>query len=666
MSDLSPSQKAAIQYVNGPLLVLAGAGSGKTSLLVHKAAWLIREYGVPPDEIGLLASCARAARFMRTQLADLIHGRPAQEIFISTFPAFGLRLVQASLEEFGLRPGFSVYTPEESRALLARLMPEEGQDTAHLTREIEAHIARFKRDAYLPPVPPSAHDARDRAARLYAQYEERLQAANALDLGDLALRPLQLLGRRPGVGRLWRGRLRYLLVDEYEETTTAQHLLTRRLIDEGVLLTAAGDDDQCVGSARGARPENLLRLREEVPALRHIRLEQNFRSTGRVLKAAHSVIAHNGAPLCEKPLWSDRSYGEPLRVYRAPSEEHEAERLVAALLAHKSANGTEFRHYAILLRHPCQSGPIERALRQRRIPYYMQDAPALFDQVEVRDVLAGLRLLCNPADDEAFVRVINTPRREVDRATLDELERHARATGTNLLRAARDRGLASRLAPERLSALTAFVTWIAGLIERVTVDDPIALVRDLLNGQRYEEWLQDTCNDRKIAEGRMENVLALIGILQRFIRRRPAARLPEIYEKLRHDAVLGLESEEPPGDAVSLMTLAEAKGTEFRHVIIPGMEEGLLPGSDEESMIQADRRLLYVGMTRARDTLSFTLAERRRRGGEVAARRPSRFLAELPQSEIEWVTGESGPGAEASLGRGGGLPATLHPFRRDS
>lgn len=665
MSDLSPSQKAAIQYVNGPLLVLAGAGSGKTSLLVHKVAWLIREYGVSPDEIALLTSNARAVRLIRMQLADLIHGRPAQDVLVSTFPAFGLELVQACLEELGLRPGFSVYTAEESRALLARLLPEAGAETPQLARDIETRIAGFKRDAYLPPVPASERVGGDRAASLYPRYEERLLGANAIDLGDLVLKPLQLLGRRPGLARAWRGRLRYLLVDEYEETTTAQHLLVRRLLEENVLLTAAGDDDQGVGTARGARPDNLVRLRDEVPTLRLIRLEQNFRSTGRVLKAAHSLIAHNDRPLFEKPLWSERAYGAPLRVYRAPSEEHEAERVVAALLAHKSGNGTEFRHYAILFRHPCQSGPIERALRQRRIPYHCLDAPSLFDEVEVRDVMAGLRLLCNPVDDEAFLRVINTPRRDIDRDTLDELDRHARATGTSLLRAACDRGLASRLAPERLCALTTFVTWINGLIDRVTTEDPVTLVRDLLHGQRYEEWLHDTCNDRKIAEERMENVLRLIGMLQRMIRRQPAARLPALYERLRRETVLGPEIEEPPGDAVSLMTLATAKGTEFRHVIIPGMEEGLLPSSDEEPVVQADRRLLYLGMTRARETLSFTLAGRRRRGGEVAGTRPSRFLAELPQSEVEWVMAESGPGAEAALGCAPRFPASLRGLRRD-
>lgn len=666
MSDLSPSQKAAIQYVNGPLLVLAGAGSGKTSLLVHKVAWLIREYGVSPNEIVLLTSNARAVRLMRMQLADLIHGRPAQDVFVSTFPAFGLELVQACLEELGLRRGFSVYATEESRALVARLLSEPGAETAQLARDIEARIAGFKRDAYLPPTPSSGRTAGDPAARLYPSYEERLQGANAIDLGDLVLKPLQLLGRRPELARAWRGRLRYLLVDEYEETTTAQHLLVQRLLDEDVFLTAAGDDDQGVGTERGARPENLVRLRDEVPALRLIRLEQNFRSTGRVLKAAYSLIAHNGAPLFEKTVRSERDPGEPLRVYRAPSEEHEAERVVAALLAHKSGNGTEFRHYAVLFRHPCQSGPIERALRQRRIPYCFQGAPSLFDEVEVRDVLAGLRLLCNPADDEAFLRVINTPRRDIDRDTLDELDRHARATGTSLLRAARDRGLATRLAPERLSALTTFVTWIGGLIDRVSTEDPVALVHDLLHGQRYEEWLHDTCNDRKIAEERMENVVRLIGMLQRLIRQQPGARLPALYERLRREAVLGPEIEEPPGDAVSLMTLATAKGTEFRHVIIPGMEEGLLPSSDEEPVVRADRRLLYLGMTRARETLSFTLAGRRRRGGEVASTRPSRFLAELPQSEVEWVMAESGPGAEAALGRIDGFPGTLRPFRRDS
>jgi len=680
LPELNPNQKTAIQYINGPLLVLAGAGSGKTSLVIHKIAWLIKEYGVDPRHIFALTYTNKAAREMKTRVADLLNGRDTQGLTISTFYALGLRILHSQLPALGYRPGFSIYNSEGSQALINKLLHAEYPDRIDLTAPIQQCIARWKKTLATPEAATAeAGSVSDLAARLYDKYEQRLLSFNAMDVDDLVLKPVKLFQERPQVLSEWRKQIRYLLVDEFQDTTASQYEIVRLLANKHGALTAVGDDDQSIHAADGAVPQNLQYLKRDLASLKIIKLEQNYRSTGRILKAANALIAHN-RHIFEKGLWGEMAYGEPLRVFKARSEEHEAERVVSELINHKFKHGSDFRDYAILFRRPRQAHLLQRVLRERRIPYFLSGAASLFDKTEIKDIMAYLRLLCNPEDDCAFLRAINTPRREIVPATLMQLAQYGADHGIGLQRASLEAGLDACLPVRQLAALRKFCDWLAAAIERAKHDDPIKVVCDLLADLRYEDWLRDTCNDQKIAERKLQNILELIAWMQRASRQNSENKtLSELVACLSLIGLLDKNGEDNPGDYVSLMTLHAAKGHEFSHVFIVGMEDGLLPynpkagkagltpdksttGEAEAINLEEERRLAYVGMTRARQTLTFSLTERRKLHGEIISCLPSRFLSELPQTDLEWVDQESEQNFQDILGRGSSHLANLRTW----
>lgn len=634
MAELSPFQKSAIQHIDGPLLVIAGAGAGKTSLLVHKIAWLLRE-GVEPRHIAAVTSSCHAAHALRQRVAERVSAQQALELAISNFHALGLALLRDHLAILGFRPGFSIYDAEDSRALLGKLLRASRPAHYGSLPSIQRQIADWKR-TLTEPDPQVALETGpiEIAAQLYPEYERRLRLANAMDTDDLIAKPVQLLRKANMLG-VQPLPLRYLLVDEYEETTPAQHELVRLLVARGAVLTAVGDDDQSIFHDRGARADNLRRLPIELPNLRTLRMEQNFRSTGRIVHIANALLV--GHPrTTPKNLWSDKAKGSPLRVLKTRTEDQEAERVVADLLSHKYKHGKDFRQYAILLRATEQAPAFERVLRERRVPFNATGESALFDKTEVRDLLAYLRLLCNPADDNAFLRVINTPRRAIDGVTLEALFRHAARRDLSLLDAARDPSFGGALPPDRLTVLRDFSGWLHTMVARAHDGDPIQLVCDVLADLRYEEWLRDTCNDVKIAEQRMQHIMQLMAWLQRLVRQRAGASLSDIIARLSLLRLVGPNPGDAPTDAVALVTIDAAKGREFDHVYIPGMELGTFPRDSEDGLGERERRLAYVAITRARHTLTFSLAERRRRSGGVVASPPSPFLADLPNGELDW------------------------------
>lgn len=668
MIELSPAQKSAIQYVNGPLLVLAGAGSGKTSLLIHKIAWLIREYGVSPQHIAAITFTYGAGRALRRRIAQAADGQPLLDLAISTFHALGYTLMRDRLTQVGYRPGVSIYDAEDSQAVLAKLMRADFPAHLRAVHAIQFRISQWKRAAVQPEPPADDSGSPEHiAAQLYPLYERELRASNAMDVDDLVLKPVELLRQGGVLGTGGDFPIRHLLVDEYEETTRCQHELVRLLAAQGAVLTAAADDDQAIFERDGALPENIVRLRHDFPGLKIVRLEQNFRSGGRIVKAANTLIAHNPHSQL-KSLWSERAYGDALRVIKARTEEHEAEAIVGDLLQHKYTHGTDFRNYAVLFRRAAQAAPIARALRERRVPYHVDGGDSLFERTEVKDVLSYLQLLCNPADDNAFVRVVNTPRRAIDRGTLDTLARYAAQIGAPLLEAASHPSLDAIVPGDRLAVLRAFTAWLQEMLARTRKEDPIQLVCDVLAQLRYEDWLRDTCNDQKIAEHRMHNVMQLLARLQRLARAQPGGGLCELLASLSLIRLLDQDTADNTGDSVTLTTVHAVKGGEFDHVYMAGMEDGLFPCAEAlgGDPLVAERRLAYVGMTRARYTLTFTLAERRRRGGEVGAGTPSPFLHELPQNELNWQDsgGTKGPGSP--LGRADTYLANLRAMRRDS
>lgn len=656
MPELNPQQKAAVQYINGPLLVLAGAGSGKTSVITRKIVWLIRDYGISPRNIVAVTFNNKAAREMKSRVADLLNGDHSKELHISTFHALGLKILRECLETIGYRPGFSIYDAEDSQSLLTKLLRNQYPGKNNPADAVRQQISLWKSNLVSPaeaPLSAGGESFQDVAARVYGEYERHLQAYNAMDLDDLVLKPVRLFQSHPEILESWHQRVRYLLVDEYQDTNLCQYELVKLLAGRRGALTVVGDDDQSIYAWRGAHPENLKQLQQDYPALKVVKLEQNYRSSGRILKAANALIANN-PHIFEKALWCERDYGEPLHVLKARGDEHEAERVISELLYHKFKHNTDFRDYAILFRENNQSCVLERVLRERRIPYFLSGGSSFFDKTEIKDVMAYLRLLCNPGDDNAFLRVINTPRREIDTATLEQLSAHAAELNASLLQASLDPGIERRLAARQVATLRTFTNWLTDMIGKAAEQDPTKLVCDMLADLHYEDWLKDTCNDHKIAQRRMENVLELVAWIQRLARQEDEERtLNGLVARLTLSGILDKDSEENPGDLVSLMTLHAAKGLEFQYVFIVGMEEGLLPHHQSltEMGVEEERRLAYVGMTRARKMLTFSFVERRKRGGEVIACQPSRFLAEIPPDDMRWEEPEREPDSQAILGR---------------
>ena len=652
--ELNPDQKAAIHYTNGPLLVLAGAGSGKTSVITRKIAALIREYGVSPKHIVAVTFTNKAAREMKQRVTDMLAADVVRELTISTFHALGLRILRARLKEAGHRPGFSIYDTEDSRSLLMKLLRNADGDPRQFAEPVQWQISRWKNDFLAPAdVAPAEGDRIQRlAAQVYPEYERHMLAYNALDFDDLIVKPARLLRDNAEVLGEWRARVRYLMVDEYQDTNRCQYQFVKLLVGDKTPFTVVGDDDQSIYGWRGARPENLSALKQDYPGLRVIKLEQNYRSCGRILKAANAVIANN-PHVFDKALWSQRDYGDPIRVLKGRSEEHEAERVVGELLYHKFKHATDYRDYAILFRENNQARVFERVLRERRIPYYLSGASSFFDKTEVKDIMAYLRLLSNPDDDSAFLRVVNTPRREIGAATLETLANYAAQVGKSLLAASLDDDLARRLTSRQITNLRAFTKWLSELVVEAQSAPPAQLASDVVKAVRYDEWLRDTCNDTRIAERRMENVNDLIAWVTRLARQDgDGATLADLVAKLLLTGMLD-KDDDKSGDQVSLMTLHAVKGLEFPHVFVVGMEEGLLPHNQSiaADTIEEERRLAYVGITRAEQSLTFSFSTRRRRGGEVIECVPSRFLEEIPSEEIRWEDPDHAPNPEAAQAR---------------
>lgn len=595
---------------------------------------------------------------MRTRLGEHVGAPQALELSVSTFHAFGLALLRDHLPQLGFRPGFSLYDAEDIQALLNKLL--RGSHPAHLPRvaAIQKCIARWKR-ALIEPHQATAADGEtaEIAAQIYPAYEHRLRIANAMDTDDLLLKPVRLLQQATLLG-ITPPSLRHLLVDDYDETTVAQHELARLLTVHGAILTAVADEQQSILHERGAHLDNVQRLGRDIAGIRTLRLEQNFRSSRRIVNAANAVRPPTRSTAI-KPLWSEADVGPRFRVLPARTEDHEAERAIADLLAHKSRHSTDFRQYAMLLRNASQAPVIARALREQRVPFYFCGDTALFDKPEVRDMLCYLRLLCNPADDHAFLRIVNTPRRDIDGATLAALASHAADHELSLLAAVRDPTFAAGLDPERLVTLRRFTDWLETMVPRAHDGDPIRLVCDVLAHLRYEEWLRETCNDAKIAEQRMRNVSQLVAWLQRLSRQQAGGSLSGVIARLGLLRLQGPLGEDLNADAVALLTIEAAKGQEFDYVYLLGMEHGTFPrrSADAAQQLQ-EQRLAYVAITRARHTLTFTLAERRRQNGGVTTPPPSQFLADLSLADLDW---QPQTGVDTILA--GTLPAFVHDLQ---
>lgn len=663
---LNPAQNDAVHHVSGPCLVLAGAGSGKTRVITNKIAYLVQHCGYKARHIAAVTFTNKAAREMKERVGQTLSRQEARGLMVSTFHTLGLNIIRREYKSLGLKAGFSLFDDQDQMALLKELTEKELDGDKDLLKQLLHTISNWKNDMLTPQqAQAAAMGERDQLfAHCYAMYQKQMKAYNALDFDDLILMPVILLKTNEEVRERWQSKIRYLLVDEYQDTNTSQYQLVKLLVGERARFTVVGDDDQSIYSWRGAQPKNLLMLSQDFPALKVIKLEQNYRSTSRILRAANILIANN-PHVFEKTLFSALPDGEMLKVLKANNEEHEAERVVGEIIAHKFMNRTNYKDYAILYRGNHQSRLFEKALMQNRIPYKISGGTSFFARAEIKDIMAYLRLLTNPDDDNAFLRIVNVPRREIGPVTLEKLGTYANMRGKSLFAASFELGLQTHLSGRGLESLQRFTRWIVELSDQFERGDAVDAVRSLVRDSHYEDWLYETSSSPKAAEMRMKNVSDLyswiVADLEGDNYDNEVKTLREVVQRLTLRDMMERGEDDDDADQVQLMTLHASKGLEFPYVYLVGMEEGLLPhqSSIDEDNVEEERRLAYVGITRAQKEMTFTLCKERRQYGELIKPMPSRFLEELPYDDVEWEEKKKPQTQEERMAKGQAAIANL-------
>ena len=661
---LNPAQLQAVHHLNGPCLVLAGAGSGKTRVIVHKVAKLLQT-GLEPRQIAAITFTNKAAAEMRERAKALVGPRAARDLVLSTFHALGVRMLRADGTRLGLKENFSILDSDD---VLGVLRDAGGTTDAKTARGWQWAISLWKNQGL--NASQAAASAKDdlelTAAKVMHRYEERLNAYQAVDFDDLIGLPLKLLSTDTEARRKWQDTFRHLLVDEYQDTNAVQYELLKALVGEHTPFTAVGDDDQSIYGWRGATIDNLKRLPQDYPRLKVIPLEQNYRSTGAILRAANHVIARN-PKIFDKKLWSEFGEGEPVQVVACDGEEHEAERAVARITALRARGGAvKFSDFAILYRANHQARVFEQKLRAAQMPYKVSGGQSFFDRAEIRDLCAWLRLLVNQDDDPAFLRAVTTPKRGIGHTTLAMLGEFAAKWKTSLFEALFSASLGTVLKGKAIEALHAFGREVNDLEHRARhttgAQDARALLLGWLKAIGYEQHLHDSEDSEKLATARWGNVLDFVDWIARRCGGDDGATQVQgadgqsvsvassaggTFETERQSVlqvaqtisvIISLAERGDDQDVVTLSTLHAAKGLEWPHVVLAGVNEGLLPfRSGDEDMtperLEEERRLMYVGITRARTTLAVSTLKRRKRGRETVAGVPSRFIAEMKLDE---------------------------------
>ncbi|MBH1987827.1 MAG: UvrD-helicase domain-containing protein [Burkholderiales bacterium] len=654
---MNPAQMAAVQHLDSPCLVLAGAGSGKTRVITHKIARLLQPgdgADLAPSQIGAITFTNKAAAEMRDRVKALIGPRAAAKLLVCTFHSLGVRLLREDGEVLGLKPKFSILDSDDVTSILR----DAGSTTdAKLARSWQWQISLWKNQGLTSGHAMSQAETDDEAltARIMKLYEERLLAYQAVDFDDLIGLPLKLLSEHPHVAQKWQRQLKHVLVDEYQDTNATQYELLKLLVGPQGIFTAVGDDDQSIYGWRGATLDNLKRLPQDYPNLKVIPLEQNYRSTSAILRAANNVIQLN-PKLFPKTLWSDLGEGEPVKVAECDNEEHEAERAVARIAAiHagmvSNAVPCDWNQFAILYRANHQARPFEQALRKANIPYKVSGGQSFFDRAEIKDLCAWLRLLLNNDDDPAFLRAVTTPKRGIGHQTLATLGEFAGKWKVSLFEALFSDSLSSVLGQRALDGLHEFGRYINDFEYKARQtfgsEGAKAMLMEWLQDIGYEQHLHDNEDNEKVAAARWTNVLDFIdwvakrcggdtetdGGMTTESERRSVIEVAQTIA-----LITTLAERDADQNAVVLSTLHASKGLEWPHVVLAGVNEGVLPFSREEGeippgQIEEERRLMYVGITRARLSLSVSVLKRRKKGREYVQAMPSRFVAEMKLGE---------------------------------
>ncbi len=657
---LNAPQRAAVRYIDGPCLVLAGAGSGKTRVITLKIAHLIEHCGYEAKNIAALTFTNKAALEMRERVAKLLREPgQAKQLTVSTFHSLGVQILRREAAALGLKDRFSIMDSDDCYTLV--------QDLAVTTdkaviRRIQGQMSLWK-NALLSPeqaLKQATTEDEAQAARIYRNYVATLASYQAVDFDDLIRLPVELFRNDEAARDRWQRKLRYLLLDEYQDTNACQYELVKLLVTglgKKPMFTAVGDDDQAIYAWRGATMENLRILQDDFPDLNLIKLEQNYRSSTRILQAANAVIANN-PKLFEKSLWSEHGMGDPIKVVAMEDDEAEADQVAIMLSAHRFERRAKYSDYAVLYRGNHQSRVLEKALRRERIPYVMSGGQSFFDRAEIKDIISYLRLIANEDDDPAFIRAVTTPRRGIGQATLEVLGEFSKQWNCSLFEAVFKGGLEAKLNERQLYPLREFCDFINQLEARAsrvgaagTGENAGAVLDDMMKAIDYENYLFNTF-DEKQAQDKWQNVLDFVGWLKEKGNGGrdgdgPEKSLLELTQMVALMSMLEGRDEEP--DAVRLSTLHASKGLEFAHVFMVGVEEGILPhkgdpdASDEAiaQRIEEERRLMYVGITRAQRSLTISWCKRRKRAREAAPCEISRFIKEMKLDEGDAVPTES-------------------------
>ncbi|MFT5658221.1 MAG: ATP-dependent DNA helicase Rep [Gammaproteobacteria bacterium] len=637
LQDLNLPQQQAVTCIDKPCLVLAGAGSGKTRVITYKIAHLIHQAGYAPNKIRALTFTNKSAREMKQRIVALLGKKHSKGIGISTFHTLGLRILQEEYFDLGLRKGFSILDSKDVESCLAELL-HRGDNDLSFVKQAMYQISRWKNE-FIDPVNAIRQadtPLTELQAQLYQHYVEHMLACNTLDFDDLIMMPVVLFRKNETTLLKWRGKIHYLLVDEYQDTNTSQYELIKLLAGLRQKLTVVGDDDQSIYAWRGAKPENINLLGQDFPSLEVIKLEQNYRSSGRILNTANQLIAKNGH-LFDKKLWSASGPGEFIRVMPCRNSDDEANRVAHDILTRRFQTNDEFQKFAILYRSNFQSRVFEKALRDNSIPYQITGGTAFFERSEIKDIMAYLRLVTNPDDDRALLRIINIPRREIGASTIKTIAGYAGTRHNSISRILNEFGLQESLGKRALIKLQSFGDLIDELRHKSKEMDALTFTRHLIAVLDYDDWLRDISNSQKQADAAIENLNELTSWIGNLQKQRDDQSIESLVTHLSLMSILENDEEKNEQDAVQLMTLHAAKGLEFPHVYLVNFEEDSLPHhqSQDADSIEEERRLAYVGITRAEKTLTLSYAKQRQRYGETLQCEPSRFLFELPEDELE-------------------------------
>ena len=651
LSHLNPPQRQAVKLIDRPSLVLAGAGTGKTRVITHKIAYMIQVCNIPARRIISVTFTNKAAREMKQRVASLISRQESRGLRVSTFHQFGLEFIRSNLSTLNLKPGFSIFDEQDTLGFVKQILIQSATQDPDLPKQIRNQISLWKNKLVTPSdaLSRAKDDFEQTSALCFARYEQLVHAYNGVDFDDLILLPYRLLCSDSATREKWQHQFQHILVDEYQDTNMCQYGLLQQLMGSNQGLTVVGDDDQSIYGWRGAEPENLSLLKEHFPRLEVIKLEQNYRSFKRILKAANNVIANN-SHIFEKKLWSDHGIGDSIRIFRAKNDDAELTWVSGDLLHQKLKRSRNWSDFAVLYRSNHQSRLLEIKLQALGIPYKVSGGQSLFSKAEIKDVMAYLRLIINPDDDNAFLRVINTPRREIGSATLEKLGEYAKQRQRSMFLCCDELGLTQSLNEQAAYKLGQFKRWVENTAGSIREADDTSPINTMLEAIDYQDWLRDQSTSPKAAEKKWQNVQLVLGNIQKLLEdsdktASSQSPLEAVLNKLLLRDIMDQKKEDANDNQVQLMTLHASKGLEFPVVYILGLEENLLPhkSSLEADTLEEERRLFYVGITRAQQELTISLTQSRQQFGEKIETDPSRFLDELPAEDLEWL----GEGVEA-------------------